>query len=73
MSIWLLTAWVTYLLGVVIQWLNLNQEFKELDEYSNFPIIWAAQVVLSAGCLLEALAWPYSLIVDIDGTFSSVK
>lgn len=64
-SIWLFIALISYLLGVVIQWLNLKQEFQELDEYTNFPIIWTGKVVLTAVAFLEALAWPYSLILGL--------
>lgn len=61
MSIWLWIALISYISGVIVQWLERKQEFQELDEYNNFPIVWAAQVVLSAGCFLEALAWPIDL------------
>lgn len=66
MSIWLLIALVSYLLGAAVQWLQLRQTFKEFDEYSNFPIVWAAQLVTIFGCSLKALIWPYSLILESD-------
>ncbi|BAY22392.1 hypothetical protein NIES2100_21550 [Calothrix sp. NIES-2100] len=64
MSIWLLVAIFSYLLGVIIQWLQLSNKFQEFEEYTNFPIVWAANVVSKLGCLIEALFWPYSLFLD---------
>ncbi len=66
MSIWLLIALVSYLLGVVIQWLQFREQLQELDEYTNFPIVWAAQVVSIAGYFIGALLWPYILILGND-------
>lgn len=66
MSIWLLIALVSYLLGVVVEWLRLRQEFQKFDEYANFPIVWAAKIVTIAGCLFGALTWPYSLILGFE-------
>lgn len=63
MSIWLFIALFAYLLGAIIQWLQLSNKLQEFDEYTNFPIVWAASLVLKLGCLLKALIWPYSLIV----------
>ncbi|KYC36421.1 hypothetical protein WA1_42710 [Scytonema hofmannii PCC 7110] len=62
MSIWLLVALVSYLAGVWIHWTALKQQFQELDEYTNFPIVWVAKAVLTTGCFLEALAWPFTLV-----------
>jgi predicted membrane channel-forming protein YqfA (hemolysin III family) len=64
MFLWLFVALVAYLVGVIVQWLELKQEFREMDEYNHFPIVWATQVVLTTGCFLEALAWPYNLMLD---------
>ena len=64
MSLEISIALLSYLLGVVIQWLGFRQKFQEFDEYTNFPIVWAAKVVTMIGCFLEALTWPYSLILD---------
>ncbi|OUL23509.1 hypothetical protein BV372_29865 [Nostoc sp. T09] len=64
MSIWVLIAIYSYLLGAIIQWLQLNNKLREFDEYTNFPIVWAANLVSKFGCLLKALIWPYSLIID---------
>jgi len=63
MSIWLLIALVAYFLGAVIQWLQFSPKFKELDEYTNFPIVWLAKLVTVSSCFIEALTWPYSLIL----------
>jgi hypothetical protein len=62
MSIGLFIALCAYLLGAIIQWLQLSNKLQELDEYTNFPIVWAASLVLKFGYLLKALIWPYSLI-----------
>lgn len=62
MSISLLIAIFAYLLGAIIQWLQLNNKLQEFDEYANFPIVWAASLVFKFGYLLQALIWPYSLI-----------
>ncbi|MEC4817436.1 MAG: hypothetical protein SAK29_29820 [Scytonema sp. PMC 1069.18] len=64
MSVWLFVALVAYVVGAIVQWLELKQDFREMDEYNNFPIVWVAQVVLTTGCFLEALAWPFSLMLD---------
>ncbi|NMG07628.1 hypothetical protein [Brasilonema sp. UFV-L1] len=64
MSIEILIALSSYLLGVVIQWVGFRQKLRELDEYTNFPIVWAAKIVTMIGCFLEALTWPYSLILE---------
>ncbi len=63
MSIWLLIASVAYILGAIIQWLEFGPKLKELDEYTNFPIVWLAKLVTVSGCFIEALTWPYSLIL----------
>ncbi|KAB8333348.1 hypothetical protein SD80_016070 [Scytonema tolypothrichoides VB-61278] len=64
MSIEISIALFSYLLGVVIQWIGFRAKFRELDEYANFPIIWAAKIVTMIGCFMEALTWPYSLILE---------
>ncbi|MBO3457282.1 hypothetical protein G7B40_005600 [Aetokthonos hydrillicola Thurmond2011] len=64
MSIWLFIALVAYLLGAIVQWFQLRRKFKELDEYINFPIIYVLKLVKISGCLIEALTWPCSLIMD---------
>ncbi|NMG21565.1 hypothetical protein [Brasilonema bromeliae] len=64
MSIEISIALFSYLLGVVIQWVGFRPKFRELDEYTNFPIIWAAKIVTMIGCFMEALTWPYSLILE---------
>ena len=64
MSIWLSIALISYLLGAVIQWLQFWPNFKELDEYSNFPIVWVVEVVSMFSCFIKALTWPYTLILD---------
>jgi hypothetical protein len=64
MSIWLSIALISYCLGAVIQWLQLKQKFQEFDEYTNFPIIWVAKMLSLFGCFIEALMWPYSLILN---------
>ncbi len=64
MSIWLWIALFAYLLGVALQWFGFWQEFKELEECTDFPIVWAATVVTNVGCFIGALIWPYSLILD---------
>ncbi|BAY06956.1 hypothetical protein [Calothrix sp. NIES-2098] len=64
MSVWLSIALGSYILGAIIQWLQLSDKLQELEEYTNFPIIWAANLVSKCGCFLKALIWPYSLIVD---------
>ena len=66
MSIWLSVAIFSYLLGAIIQWLQLCDKFREFEEYTNFPIVWAANVVSKLGYLIEALFWPYSLLIDND-------
>ncbi|KAF3889963.1 MULTISPECIES: hypothetical protein [Nostocales] len=68
MSIWVLVALISYLLGALIQWTALKQQFQELDEYTNFPIVWIAKVVLTTGCFLEALAWPFELLDSATAT-----
>lgn len=64
MSIWLSIALISYLLGAVVQWLQFRPNFKELDEYSNFPVVWVVEVVSIFSCFIKALTWPYSLILD---------
>lgn len=64
MSLEISIALFSYLLGVIIQWLGFRQKFQEFDEYTNFPIVWAAKVVTMIGYFIEALTWPYSLILD---------
>ncbi|MGH8001643.1 MAG: hypothetical protein ACREPR_20020 [Brasilonema sp.] len=64
MSIEISVALFSYLLGVLIQWVGFRQKLRELDEYTNFPIVWAAKIVTIIGCLIEALTWPYSLILE---------
>ncbi len=64
MSIWLSIALISYFLGAVVQWLQFRSKFKELDEYSNFPIVWVVEVVSIFSCFIKALTWPYSLILD---------
>ncbi len=64
MSIEISIALFSYLLGVIIQWVGCRQKLRELDEYTNFPIVWAAKIVTMIGCFMEALAWPYNLILD---------
>ncbi|NJM71211.1 MAG: hypothetical protein HC862_13845 [Scytonema sp. RU_4_4] len=64
MSIEISVALFSYLLGVIIQWIGFRQKFRELDEYTNFPIVWAAKIVTMIGCFLEALTWPYILILE---------
>jgi hypothetical protein len=64
MPISLLVAINCYLLGVVIQWLELRQKVQEIKEYSNFPIIWVANLVIIAGYCIQALIWPYALILN---------
>jgi hypothetical protein len=49
-------------LGAIIQWLQLSNKLQELDEYTNFPIVWVTSVFLKLWYLLQALIWPYSLI-----------
>ncbi|MBD2775087.1 hypothetical protein [Iningainema tapete] len=66
MSIWLLIALVSYLLGAAVQWLQLRHKVSEFDEYTNFPIVWAAQLVTRLDCFLQALIWPYVLILESD-------
>lgn len=66
MSIWLFIAVISYLLGVLLHWLQLRVKFQQFDEYSNFPIVWFAKVVTKFCCFLEALFWPYSLILDAE-------
>ncbi len=63
MSITLCFALVAYLLGIVIQWQGFKENYQELEEYSNFPIVWAAKTVIMVGCFLAALVWPCSLIL----------
>ncbi|KAB8319134.1 hypothetical protein SD81_009490 [Tolypothrix campylonemoides VB511288] len=64
MSLEISIALFSYLLGVIVQWLGFRQKFQEFDEYTNFPIVWAAKVVTMIGCFIEALTWPCSLILD---------
>lgn len=64
MSIWLYIALSSYLLGAIIQWLQLSDKLQEFEEYTNFPIVWAANLVSKFSCFLQALIWPYSLLVD---------
>lgn len=66
MSIWLLIGIIAYFLGGVIQWLQLRNKFQELDEYSNFPIVSVLKIITISGCLIEALTWPCSLILNDD-------
>ncbi|MBA3920766.1 MAG: hypothetical protein H0X31_03260 [Nostocaceae cyanobacterium] len=63
MSIWVLIALASYCLGVFCYWFDEQAKYQELDEYTNFPIIWATKLVLVSGCFLEALLWPVSLIL----------
>ncbi len=68
MSIWLLIALVAYFTGVYIEWQQFQEKIQEWDEYSNFPIVWFAMVVIAFGYLLKASVWFYSLICEvIDG------
>lgn len=64
MSIWLWVALFSYLLGAIIQWLQLSNKFREFEEYSNFPFVWVADLISKSTCLLLALLWPYNLITD---------
>jgi hypothetical protein len=67
MSAWLWVALFSYLLGAIIQWLQLSNKCRELEEYSNFPIVWVANLISKFLCLLKALFWPYNLIADNEG------
>jgi hypothetical protein len=64
MSISLLIALTSYCLGALLQWLQLQENLYEFDEYINFPIVWAAKVVTISGCVIKALLWPYCLILN---------
>jgi uncharacterized membrane protein len=64
MSISLLIAITCYLLGIITQWLELRQKIQEIEEYSNFPIVWAGNLIIIAGYFIQALMWPYSLILN---------
>jgi hypothetical protein len=64
MSIWLSIALIAYSLGVIVQWLQFRDFLKEFDEYINFPIVWFAKVITAFHCLIKALIWPYSLILN---------
>jgi hypothetical protein len=64
MSLEISIALFSYLLGVIVQWLGFRPKLKEFDEYTNFPIVWAAKVVTMVACFIKALTWPYSLILD---------
>ncbi|MBD2201116.1 hypothetical protein H6G33_00675 [Calothrix sp. FACHB-1219] len=67
MSIWLWVALLSYLLGAIIQWLQLSNKCREFEEYSHFPFVWVADLISKSTCLLKALFWPYNLIVDREG------
>jgi fumarate reductase subunit C len=64
MSIWLWIALVAYSLGAILQWLQFSQKFLQFNEYTNFPIVWVAKVVTVSACIIEALIWPFSLILS---------
>jgi fumarate reductase subunit C len=64
MSVWFLIALVAYLLGAIVQWLQLRRKFEELDEYVNSPIVSIVKLIRISSCLIEALTWPCSLIMD---------
>lgn len=64
MSIWVLIAIVSYFSGIVIQWLQFQEQLQELSEYTNFPIVWLIQIIYITGYFLAALLWPYILILD---------
>jgi hypothetical protein len=62
MSIWLLIALGAYFTGVYIEWQRFWSKIQEWDEYSNFPIVWFAMMVVGFGYFLKALIWFYNLI-----------
>lgn len=64
MSIWVLIAIFSYFSGVVIQWFQFQEQLQELNEYTNFPIVWLIQIISLTGYFLAALLWPYILILD---------
>ncbi|BAY30778.1 hypothetical protein NIES2107_26260 [Nostoc carneum NIES-2107] len=64
MSIWLFIAATSYTLGAIIQWLQLRNKLTEIYEYTNFPIVWAANLVSIFVCFIKALVWPYILLLD---------
>ncbi len=63
-SIWLFIAVYSYTLGAIIQWLQLRNKLRDIYEYTNFPIVWAANLVSMFVCLIKALIWPYILLID---------
>jgi hypothetical protein len=62
MSIWLLIALIAYSTGVYIEWQRFQEKIQEWDEYSNFPIVRFAMMVVGFGYFLKALIWVYNLI-----------
>ncbi|MBD2213863.1 hypothetical protein H6G64_05860 [Calothrix sp. FACHB-156] len=64
MSIWLFIAAISYTLGAIIQWLQLRNKLREIYEYTNFPIVWAANLFSMFVCFIQALMWPYILLLD---------
>lgn len=65
MSIWLSIALFAYFVGVYIEWQQFQEKIREWDEYSNFPIVWFAMVVIAFGYFLKASVWFYSLICEV--------
>jgi hypothetical protein len=66
MSIWLLIALIAYSTGVYIEWQRFQEKIQEWEEYSNFPIVWFAMMVVGFGYFLKALIWVYNLICEMD-------
>ncbi|MDZ7962367.1 MAG: hypothetical protein RMY34_31635 [Aulosira sp. DedQUE10] len=64
MSILLFIAATSYTLGAIIQWLQLRNKLRGIYEYTNFPIVWVANVASMFGCFIKALVWPYILLID---------
>ena len=66
MSILVLIAIVSYFSGVVIQWFQFQEQLQELNEYTNFPIVWLIQIISLTSYFIAALLWPYILILGDD-------
>ncbi|MEA5570539.1 hypothetical protein [Calothrix sp. UHCC 0171] len=71
-SIWLWIGLFAYFAGVAIAWREFQARIQEWEEYSNFPIIWTAKIVMTAWYFLKSLIWFYDLLLEDDKAVDTV-
>ncbi len=68
MSIWLWVGLLAYFAGIAIAWQEFQTKIEEWEEYSNFPIIYTAKLLITAWYFLKSLIWFYDLLFDDETT-----